>query len=313
MHVTLRRAHAKEGIVARFCSPLGQYPLGTHGAHDAGYLFDPEAVITVARFSKLPTLEDYYSEMEWAHPEEIRLFASLALAHDREEAAIILYPLPLSFLVDTTPSAPLHDPGLLNVVKTLMVEATRKERRRRRNAWYFRATTYPPFISRARYEDCGSAFVKERHEQLYSAIDPGDFLLVRGLSTWLRSAMLARHNLFLEEAITTLFISLEASYRLVLRRLKGSGHANPGAKEAAEFIGSVFNEAPLERYFSEYYDSRVKAFHPENRFGIFPHAPLMVDDYYHLHESMRELYVYLVIGYVESKYPEREAFVASEA
>jgi hypothetical protein len=28
----------------------------------------------------------------------------------------------------------------------------------------------------------------------------------------------------------------------------------------------------------------------------------MVDDYYHLHESLRELYVYLLIGYVDPEY-----------
>lgn len=31
----------------------------------------------------------------------------------------------------------------------------------------------------------------------------------------------------------------------------------------------------------------------------------MADDYYHLHESMRDVYVYLLIGYVDPEYLNR--------
>lgn len=62
---------------------------------------------------------------------------------------------------------------------------------------------------------------------------------------------------------------------------------------------------PLDKYFKEHYENRIKTLHPESRFGIFPHAPLMVDEYYHLHGSMRDLYVYLLTGYVDPEYLRR--------
>lgn len=225
-------------MVARLHSPLGQYPLGVYGNSDAGYKFDTEAVITLVRFSRPAITKDYYSEMEWAYPQEIRLLASPALARNDDGGQITFYPCPLYYPVDIPPSTSLNKPKILQLVKTFMVEDIKKNRRR--NSWHFKQATFPPFISKVRYHDCGRGFPRERQERLFNAINPSDFLLIRGLSTWLRSAMLACHFQFIEEAITSLFISLEASYRMVLRRLKELGHLNPGAKEAAEFIGSVF-------------------------------------------------------------------------
>lgn len=110
--------------------------------------------------------------------------------------------------------------------------------------------------------------------------------------------MLSMHMNFMEEVITTLFISMEASFRLIRRRLISEGIQNPNAKDAAGFLGKTFNEEPLERYFAEYYDNRVATLHPESRFGVFPHAPLMADDYYHLRDSLRDLYIYLLTGLI---------------
>src|SRR5687768_13651971 len=109
MQITVREGYTDEGIVARFCSPIGQYPRGVVGTSRAGYRFDPEAVITVVKVSHFSVPDDYYSEMEWAHPEEIRFFSSISLARENGKGAIIVYPLSLRYLVELSPFASLKD------------------------------------------------------------------------------------------------------------------------------------------------------------------------------------------------------------
>jgi hypothetical protein len=113
--------------------------------------------------------------------------------------------------------------------------------------------------------------------------------------------MLSRYSEFIEEATICCFISLEASFRIILRKLEVDGVKSPGAKDAARWLHEHFDshlgfEAPLDRYFEEFYDQRVMTLHPSSRFGEFAYAPLAVDDYYHLRGSLRSIFGYLVSG-----------------
>ena len=49
------------------------------------------------------------------------------------------------------------------------------------------------------------------------------------------------------------------------------------------------------KYYEEFYDSRVKTVHPGGRFGDMPYAPVMVDDRYHLRESLPGVFAYVVL------------------
>ena len=115
------------------------------------------------------------------------------------------------------------------------------------------------------------------------------------------------------ESITTLFISLEASLRLVLRALKQQGNRNPTSEDAMNYIQKVFDMPPIyinngskirhmKNYFQEYYESRIKSVHPESRFGIFPFAQLQVDDFYFLKDDLIEVYAFLLTGQVNTRW-----------
>jgi hypothetical protein len=72
------------------------------------------------------------------------------------------------------------------------------------------------------------------------------------------------------------------------------------------FIHDAFNDIHrLGRYFEDYYDGRIKTLHPESRYGIFPHAPLAVDDFHFLYDDMLEVYAFLLCGYVNPKHNEK--------
>ena len=154
--------------------------------------------------------------------------------------------------------------------------------------------------SKRPYENCGRGFNGALQKVIFEKIDSYDGLTVRALSTWLKSSMLSRHVLFFEEAIYCLYISLEASLGLIFQRLKKEGMKQPTPLDAGRFLSEVFGQQwDGLPYFSAYYQDRIKALHPQSRFGIFPFAPLMVDDYFFLYEDLREVFVFLLTGIVE--------------
>jgi hypothetical protein len=140
-----------------------------------------------------------------------------------------------------------------------------------------------------------------RQTEMWGAIDVRNHLLMRGLFTLMKADMLSTYSEFTEEAIQSCFISLEATFRMVLRKLKADGIANPTSKDAARWVFDNFDshldpEAELDRYFAEFYDQRITMLHPESRFGTFPYALVMHDDLYHLRPTIRSILGFLVSG-----------------
>lgn len=287
---------ARKGTVARLFSHLGQYPEVMAGNCGAGFLYTPEAAVMAVHFNEPSFDEVGYSEMRWAKAEEICLLASLSLARNVNEGVIIAYPMDKYFLLDVKQSMPLNDKQVLIDIKELLLDKLSRDTREIEAAKEGRSPPLPPFLSGTPYRTCGDAFIQDRHERLLKALRSDDHLMVRGLSTLLRSYIVASHHHLVEEATLMLYVSLEASFRLVLRRLKGLGNQNPSAKDAAAYVAEAFDEPPLDRYFEEYYDDRVMTLHPESRFGIFPHAPLCMDDCYDLQAGLCAMYGFLICG-----------------
>jgi len=296
----LRKGRCDTGTIVRWFSPVGLYPTQSVGDKHAAYIYGSDISFSIVNVSPIREMDNYYSEVEWAHPEEICLYAALALSRNSGECPIILYPSSEYWSLSQGEASNALDQKSVEQIKLALISETEKRGGLLANSFQYLAPPAPPKHSQLSYEDCRNGFNPERFERLLAGIDPQDYLLIRGLSTWLRAAMLSVHLQFLEEAITSIFISLEASYRIVLRKLKESGNPNPSSKDAANFISKVFNEPPIEKYFAEFYDNRIMTFHPESRFGTFPHAPVMADDYFHLRDSLRELYVYLITGEILS-------------
>ena len=145
---------------------------------------------------------------------------------------------------------------------------------------------------------------------IYNNIDTNDSLVIRGIYTLIKAGMLKTHYQFLEEAIYSLFITMEVSYRLVLRELKNQGNKNPTSQDAMTYIQDAFYDIHrVDKYFEYYYEGRIMSLHPESRFGIHPHAPLAVDDCYELFNDMIEVYAFLICGYVNPKHKEKLQYI----
>jgi hypothetical protein len=117
------------------------------------------------------------------------------------------------------------------------------------------------------------------YKKLVTRISVQDHLMLRGLSAILKADMLQVHREFGEEAQSILYVAMEVAFQLTLRVIRESGVQNPSAPDAGQFLFSMFpNEHPGRRFFEDYYDDRIKTFHPHSRFGTFAFPPTNAGD-----------------------------------
>jgi len=302
----------KPSHVVRVLLPFGVYPKETVSTDDSILFISDEICFSIVPYSEDEVdNEIYYSEVEWAFFNEIKLYSSVLLCVDRDINYLRIYPFRYPHYIKLN--------GLKEVVENIesiksLLEKTIKSKGKWIKEHNFRAGNIyqyskenflPPISGGPEYDLRANAIRPELQKLLYSKFDTSDHLMLRGVSTLIRSAMLSAHLHFMEEAINTTFISLEASFRIVLKRLEKNGKKCPSSRDAAQYIADVFYLKVTGKYFEEYYESRIMSYHPESRFGIFPHAPLMVDDHYHLFDDLLELYCFLICGYVDPKHKER--------
>jgi hypothetical protein len=69
-------------------------------------------------------------------------------------------------------------------------------------------------------------------KKIFDAIDLHDSVLMRGLSCLVKYSMLSLHYHFFEAAIYMLYVSLDASFGLVMRTLRANGIGSPSAYDA---------------------------------------------------------------------------------
>ena len=98
---------------------------------------------------------------------------------------------------------------------------------------------------------------------------------MRCLGALIKALMLFQHRAFGDAALYALFIALDASHQLLLRRLRLRGIANPTSTDTARLVEeeAFGEELSGARYFEDHDSGRLHAFHPENRSGIYPYVP----------------------------------------
>jgi hypothetical protein len=233
---------------------------------------------------------EFYSDNELLKIEEVRLLSSLMLPLDMDQGLVVVHPLPCEIFISET--IDLNDQGAQQIVSRDIRSSLDKTA----FAHYDYVSLPPVWDSTQTYDYRQDALPSALQSRIFDSIDITDHLLVRGLYGLLRCAMLMNYRLFLEEATFALYVSLDASFSLVARRMAAEGHQNPTAYDAGEWIAKTFGEDYNSgRYFEDYYDDRIRAMHPHSRFGVFPFAPLAADDCYYLFKGLREVYRMLIL------------------
>lgn len=278
--------------------PLGQYPKTVISTPEYLYSADNDLVFSVTKATPYDQLkgEMPYSEMDWLAPDELRLLGSILLCERRDDALIRFYPIYRYGPLLDKKRLDLSDPEVGERIKLLIQFEART-----RAADHTAAHLHECFTLRYNLVE-PQRYNLERQRLYWDEISTTNYVLLRGIGALLKAEMLATHYEFWEEATVIAFIAMEASFQLIVRRLKLEGLKNPNAHDAAKWLHEHFDKpfglpAPtVEKYFGEFYEQRVMTLHPSSRFGDVPYAPLMHDDYSHLRRSLREIFAYLVSG-----------------
>ncbi|UZK66692.1 hypothetical protein [Sphingomonas sp. M1-B02] len=269
-------------------SPLGTYWSQSSQHEDAAYVVREDLIFTACHFDQDMHEGDYYSEYDEPTPEEIRLLASLALSIGLDRGTMAQYPCVASVRLDERRR--LDDPQVIAEVETSLRRKLSSDTRQARGA-----VPMPP----GNYEHFHWPLPISTHQDLRSNIDASDHLMIRGLATWMKASMMNMHEAFGEEANYPLWISLDASFAVIQEIVRANGVSDPSAVDCQAYIHDSFGEANSGlKYFEEFYADRIMTMHPRNRFGTFAFAPISHCDFYALHDALREVYRYILLGEV---------------
>jgi len=282
--------YLRKGISVRLLSPYGYYPREGFRHHDAAIVIRPDFAVVVTIVEDIVFPEDFYSEIAFASPFEIRALSGLLLAS--REVVPRLYPTeqPLHLGIPG-PESDLTDGPFLDSLVDKFVASFR------RNQLLLKRPPYPSGVVNGQPYGfmLNDAVDHKRSKAILEAIDVSDNLLIRGLGSFIQANMLACHQEFLEQACMSLWVCVEASMYLIFRRLEAEGQPDPTTRDAGEYIDRVFgNKQPSSGYFGDFYSDRIKTLHPRSRFGEYPLAPLAADDFYDLNEQLLGLYDFIV-------------------
>jgi hypothetical protein len=322
MDIKFTEDYKEPDLLARVLSPLGTYPSKSVIMPESAFIADNDICFILSLIEKIEVdNENYYSEMEWASLEEIRLFASLLIGVKPECKYTRVYPFPFPERITVSGKFDFENLEITNKIKKLLIKKIDAPDKQvpgypepQRNLYQnLYGISLPPSNGGPNYDFRGADINYKLLSKAYNSINKKDFLTIRGLSVLIKSIMLSLHHQFIEEAIINLFISLEASLRLILRVLKQKGNKNPTSEDAMNYLLKAFDMPPLyindgsklrhmKNYFQEYYESRIKSVHPESRFGIFPHAQLEFDDFYELKDDLIEVFTFLLTGQVNIRW-----------
>ena len=265
-------------LLFRLMHPAGRYPRGSVICSDGllAEAFHRDYVFSVVR--RAPA-DEHGSEICWALPSEIRFWASVALAYREKAWSLCMYPSRGAVL-------PLEDTDFDDDFIW-------------RVAIHFDGSFIQEYARElGTYEYRQDAFDADMQARMIDAIDIEDALVIRGLSAFLKTNILASTDrVFMEEATLQMFLAMEASLNIARKRLEDMGVESPSIESAIEYVSS--GVAPKEdalRYFKECYDKRVTLVHPVNRVTGDPVPLLWADDLYDNYEVVSEVWRRLLLG-----------------
>jgi hypothetical protein len=98
-------------------------------------------------------------------------------------------------------------------------------------------------------------------------------------------------------------IALDAAHSITLRRLREKGLRNPTSQDAAQYFDEITGEKSMwTKFFESDYENRIRAIHPDNRYGAEAHPQFIADDFYELNELLMRYFPFLLTGVYESPY-----------
>lgn len=272
------------GFRVRLMSPLGVYPDHSIILEDAAFIVSSDLCFSIVRIVE----EDWgFSEVDSLSPLDIPLLGSLLLSGAG-------YPYPVGGVeLETATQEPLNSDCIAECRQHLLAHLEEE----RTHAGPATAIHSPPASGGHSYEAHDFGEVREKVFDCMARLEPADAVILRGVGSLLKAQMAWTHGEFADAACIYLWIALDAAHSLTLRKLKESGVQNPTSKDASAYFNSVVGfETPWEKFFEEDYENRIRAIHPDNRFGAEVRPQFLADDFYELRHLLIPYFGFLITG-----------------
>ena len=256
-------------VLLRLLSRRGRYPEGDI-AMQSHVLCVTDSVPWTAVLKRVQPSAEEYSEVQVLTPEEVQLFAAIALAVKSPAQNGHLGPEPLTHYVSIElPIEPLNlqSTDVLHLLKD--------------RAAVLIAESHADLLDdcvRGRQYEYSNLPVAEATVELVRAINVNDRLLIRGLAKFLVARALSHERWFLEEAGIAAFTSIEAALSIIRQRLEPELGREAAFDDGYEYLRMNFPTGePLVEWLRELYDLRTIAVHPSSRFGVYWTPPMDAD------------------------------------
>lgn len=272
------------GLDVCLMSPLGAYPDTSLVFEDTALVIDSQACFSIIRIKK----EDWgFSEVDSLSPLQIPLLGGLLLSG-------VGCPYPAHGLTLESASHEQLTPECVSECRTHLLNSLQEAKT---GGWPSAIVHLPPAMG-------GNAYELARYDSPVSEIRNCESLLqvaepvvLRGVGSLIKAHMAWRHREFADAACIYLWIALDAAHSLTLQNLRASGITNPTSKDASEYFNKIVGyETPWDKFFEQDYENRIRAIHPDNRFGAEARPQFLADDFYELSDLLIPYFRFLVTG-----------------
>lgn len=277
-----------KGFRVRLMSPLGRYPADTFHSGSAALIISPEicfSIVTVLR-------EDWgFSEVEILTAEEIPLLGSILLAGEPSTPYLYPYPSNYTILLESETVGALADQQI-EECKSFLTAGISKHMSEYPPTNVFHK---PPLIGGLKYDLTPSLTADSDRLMILRRLESANPVILRGVSCLLKGRMAFLHPEFGESACILLWIALDAAYSLVLRKLRESGTMNPTSEDAAKYFEKLSGfGTEWDKFFEVDYENRIRAIHPDNRFGAEAIPQFLADDFLELNDMLIPFFYHFV-------------------
>lgn len=277
----------ENGFRVRLMSPLGRYPTSTFCTESAALIVSSEICFSVVRIQK----EDWsFSEVDVLTARELPLYGCILLSGEEGTPYLFPYPTTYSVRLETEFLEPVDEQHVLECKSFLLDKIQTSEP--------FLSSPFhkPPCLGGMKY-DLVPWNNNADHERLMVLrnLETANPVMLRGVNCLLKARMAFQYEEFGEAACIFLWVALDAAHSLVLKRLRARGITNPTSKDAARYFEEISGyETEWERFFEDDYDNRIRAIHPDNRFGAEAIPQFSTEDFYDLSGTLTEFFRFFV-------------------
>jgi len=279
------------GFHVRLMSPLGIYPDCSIILPDAAFAAAPDLCFSIIRIVK----EDWgFSEVDSLAPIDIPLFGSLILSGAG-------YPYPFSGVTLESDKQEALTAGCIAECRQHLLTVLEEQKAHEGPS---AIAHRPPVLGGRAYDLHNYGEITARVRNCKALLETASPVILRGVGSLIKAQMAWRHGEFADAACIYLWIALDAAHSLTLQKLRESGIQNPTARDASDYFNEIAGfETPWEKFFEEDYENRIRAIHPDNRFGAEARPQFQADDFYELNELLVPYFRYLVAGEFVNPYP----------